>query len=65
MQLRVVSPHLKYIDLFRRGYGILDLTPERARGEIYHVATVDTKDSNEQLSAVFVSEAGGHSLVQG
>lgn len=64
-QLRAVSPHLKYIDLYRRGYGILDLTKERAQGEIYHVDTIDTRNDGEQLSAVFVSEAGSNSLLKG
>jgi alkaline phosphatase D len=64
-QLRAVSPHLKYIELFKRGYGVLDLTRERAQGEIYHVGTIDEKTDVEQLSAVFVSEAGNQSLVSG
>ena len=64
-QLRAVSPHLKYIDLYRRGYGILDLTKERAQGEIYHVDTIDARSDNEQLSAVFVSESGKNTLVSG
>jgi alkaline phosphatase D len=64
-QLGFVSPHLKYIELFKRGYGVLDLTHERAQSEIYHVDTIDAKTDNEQLSAVFVSEAGNQSLVKG
>jgi len=64
-QLQAVSPHLKYIDLFKRGYGVLDLSRERAQGEIYHVETIDEKNDNEQLSAVFVSEAGNQSLISG
>lgn len=55
-QLRSVSPHMKYIDLFRRGYGVLDITAERSQCEIYHVATIDAKDVGEQLAGVFVSE---------
>ncbi|HKE93355.1 MAG TPA: alkaline phosphatase D family protein, partial [Povalibacter sp.] len=42
-QLRFVSPHMKYINLFRRGYGVLDVDRERARCEIYHVSTVDSR----------------------
>lgn len=63
-QLRFVSPHMKYIDLFRRGYGVLDLNSERAQCEIYHVATVDAKSDQEQLAAVMVSEVGNN-LVRG
>jgi alkaline phosphatase D len=63
-QLRFVSPHIKYIDLFRRGYGVLDLNSERAQCEIYHVATVDAKSDQEQLAKVMVSEVGNN-LVRG
>jgi alkaline phosphatase D len=63
-QLRFVSPHIKYIDLFRRGYGVLDLNNERAQCEIYHVATVDAQSDQEQLAAVMVSEVGNN-LVRG
>lgn len=62
-QLRAVSPHLKYINLYRRGYGVIDLNHERAQCEIYHVATVDEKSDQEQLATVMVSEAGNN-LVQ-
>ncbi|MBM0108157.1 alkaline phosphatase D family protein [Steroidobacter sp. S1-65] len=60
MQLRFVSPHMKYINLNRRGYGVLDLSHQAARCEIYHVATVDAKDERETLATVMVSEAGNN-----
>jgi alkaline phosphatase D len=63
-QLRQVSPHLKYINLNRRGYGVLDLTHEAATCEIYHVETVDAKSDQEQLASVMVSEVGNN-LVRG
>jgi alkaline phosphatase D len=59
-QLRSVSPHMKYINLFRRGYGVLDVTRERAQCEIYHVPTVDVRSGGEELAALFATEAGNH-----
>ena len=59
-QLRFVSPHMKYINLYRRGYGVLDLNHERAQCEIYHVATVQARSDVEQLAAVLVSERGNN-----
>lgn len=59
-QLRFVSPHMKYINLSRRGYGVLDLNHERAQCEIYHVATVDAKSDQESLATVMVSEVGNN-----
>jgi alkaline phosphatase D len=63
-QLRFVSPHLKYINLNRRGYGVLDLTHEAATCEIYHVATIDANSDQETLATVMVSEVGNN-LVRG
>jgi alkaline phosphatase D len=61
-QLRAVSPHVKYLDLSRRGYGILDLNRERAQGEIYHVPTVSERVGGQQLAAAFASESGSNAL---
>ena len=61
-QLRLVSPHIKYINMYRRGYGVLDVTRERVQCDIYHVATIDAVDSNETFAAGFVSEAGNNVL---
>ncbi len=64
-QFRSMSPHFKYLELQRRGYGVLDLTPERAQGEIYHIDTVDQRDSSQTLSKVLVSESGDNTLRPG
>ncbi len=62
--LRAVSPHMKYIELNKRGYGLLDITRERVQGEIWHVDTVDAPSRNERLAAAFVTAAGENALVQ-
>jgi len=61
--LRQVSPHMKYIELNKRGYGLLDITPERVQGEIWHVDTVDAPSRNETLAAAFVTAAGENYLI--
>jgi len=55
-QLRAVSPHVKFVELSRRGYGILDLNRDRAQGEIYHVSNVNARGGGEQLAAAFATE---------
>jgi alkaline phosphatase D len=59
-QLKAVSPHLKYIDLSKRGYSVLDVNRERTQCEIYHVPTVDVRVDGENLAGVFVSESGNN-----
>ena len=61
-QLRAISPHVKYVELSQRGYGILDLNRERAQGEIYHVSAVNVRGGSERLAAAFAVESGGQLL---
>jgi alkaline phosphatase D len=64
-RFRSAAPHFKYVELLRRGYGVLELTAERAQGEIYHVDTVDRRDPVQVLSKVLVSERGDNALRPG
>jgi alkaline phosphatase D len=64
-RFRDVAPHFKYVELLRRGYGVLDLTPERAQAELYHVDTVAKPDASQSLSRVMVSERGDNTLRPG
>ncbi len=59
---RGAGPHFKYIELLRRGYGVLDITPKSVRGEIYHVESVDKRDNRQTLSKVLISESGSNTL---
>lgn len=60
--LRATSPHMKYVDLYRRGYGLIDVDAERVQGEIWHVATVDAPNGSQSYSAGFVTLAGANGL---
>ena len=60
--LRADSPHLKYVELTRRGYGVLDVTRERVQGEIWHVEAIDRPTRSEQLAAAYVTVAGSAGL---
>ncbi len=59
---RSVSPHVKYAELNKRGYVLLDLDRERIQGEFWHVATVDAPSREETLAAAFINEAGANRL---
>ena len=60
--VRSVSPHMKYAELNKRGYVLLDIDEERVQGEFWHVATVDSPSRVEVLAAAFVNEAGANHL---
>jgi alkaline phosphatase D len=61
-KLRSTSPHMKYIERYSRGYGILDVTRDRAQCEFYHLATVSVRDNQQKLATVYATEAGNNSL---
>jgi alkaline phosphatase D len=56
-------PHLKFADLTRNGYVLLDLTPERAQAEWYFVSTVAERALEQQLGAAFLTLDGANHLV--
>jgi alkaline phosphatase D len=64
-RVRSTSPHIKYVELHKRGYGILDVTRERAQCELYHLSTVSVRDERQELAAVHASEAGNNVLKPG
>lgn len=64
-QIYATHPHIKYVDLFRRGYTLVDITPERAQAEWNHVATITSRSSNEELATVLRTASGENRLVAG
>jgi alkaline phosphatase D len=60
--VRSVSPHMKYAELNKRGYVLLDLDHERVQAEFWHVATVDAASRQETMAAAFINEAGANRL---
>jgi alkaline phosphatase D len=60
--LRTLLPTLKYLEGERRGYVLLDVTPQRIRADWYHVLTVAEPSTVERLAASFVCEAGSSRL---
>lgn len=60
--LRATSPHMKYVDLYRRGYVLVDADHERVQGEIWHVPTIDSVSAGESFSAGFISAVDDNAL---
>jgi alkaline phosphatase D len=63
--LKLMLPHLKYMDGESRGYVLLDLTPERVQADYMFVPTVAERTSDETHAAALVSERGSSRLVEG
>lgn len=61
--LRYMNPHFKYINLVRRGYLLLDVTPERVVGEWWYVDTVASRTNLESFGVAFEVRQGSNRLV--
>lgn len=63
--LRVLNPHMKYIDVARKGYLLLDIVPEQVTGEFWYVDTIAEPSDAESLGAAFSTAAGSNRLSTG
>ncbi|MCR5865737.1 MAG: alkaline phosphatase D family protein [Aquincola tertiaricarbonis] len=61
--LRSQNPHFKYIDLMRRGYMLIDATPQRVVGEWWYVDTVASISNVQVFGTAFEVQAGTNHLV--
>ncbi len=60
--LRSINPHFKYIDLNRRGYMLVDVTPQRAVAEWWFVDTVASISNVQTFGNAFETQNGSNRL---
>jgi alkaline phosphatase D len=61
--LRVMLPHLKFMDGEHRGYVLLDVTRERAQADYFFVPTVQERTAEEVHVTALVTQRGSSHLV--
>ena len=61
-QLLARHPHLRWCELRRRGYLLVDVTKPRLEAQWWHVDTVRERRADEALAAVFAVERGSPRL---
>jgi alkaline phosphatase D len=61
--ITATHPHVKFVELFRRGYTLLDITPERVQAEWYHMLTIVERRADEELGATLQVLSGESHLV--
>jgi alkaline phosphatase D len=62
--LKAENPHLKFNEVTRKGYVLVDVTDERIQAEWYFVKAHKTKTDEEELAAAFTCTAGTAHLVE-
>ncbi len=60
--IRASNPHFKYINLVKRGYMLMDVTPERAVAEWWHLDTVASPSNIETFAMAFETRFGENRL---
>ena len=60
--LRAINPHFKYVNLVKRGYLLMDVTPERVVGEWWHLDGVASPSNIETFATAFEVRHGGNRL---
>jgi alkaline phosphatase D len=56
--IQASNPHMKYIDLNKRGYVLLDLTNQRAQADWRHVSDIKQKNFTASVSASWLVNKG-------
>lgn len=63
--VRLLNPHMKYVDLSRHGYLLLDVTPEHCQGEWWYVDTIADASTTEVFASAWQAPQGKNFLVAG
>jgi alkaline phosphatase D len=57
------NPHLKYVELTKKGFVILDVSTARVQGDWYYVTTIDQQNSENTCQKSYFSNTGSNSLI--
>lgn len=60
--LLAVHPHIKYLDLNRRGYLLMDIDRNRVQGEWFHVQTITERRAAEDFARALAVASGSNRL---
>lgn len=63
--LQSTLPHIKFVDLSRKGYYILDVTPDKTQADFYFVNTIDSVDASTYFEEGWYVDSGDRELFQG
>ena len=57
------NPHLKYVELTKKGFVILDVSTAKVQGDWYYVTTIDQQNSSNTCQKSYYSNTGNNTLV--
>ncbi|MFM7386681.1 MAG: alkaline phosphatase D family protein, partial [Bacteroidota bacterium] len=60
--ITVQNPHIKYVELTKKGFILVDITPQKVQGDWYNVATIDQMDPTSSCVKSYVTNNGSNTL---
>ncbi|MEY4142542.1 MAG: hypothetical protein RL110_1914, partial [Bacteroidota bacterium] len=60
--ITVQNPHIKYVELTKKGFILVDITPQQVQGDWYNVNTIDQMDASNSCVKSYVTNAGSNGL---
>lgn len=57
-----LNRHLKWVDLYHRGYIVLDITPQHCKADWFHINTVQSKHYQEKFERSYQTKTGMNRL---
>jgi alkaline phosphatase D len=60
-----LNPHIKYVELSKRGYFILDITPEKTQADFAYVSTITSPNFTMEFAPSYYTQHGSRRLQPG
>ena len=62
--LRLLNPHMQYVEVTRRGYLLLDITAAETVGEYWYVSTITESGGSEAFATGYATAAGARHITR-
>ena len=56
------NPHIKYVELTKKGFVLVDIDTNRVQGDWYYISTIDQMDPTNSCVKSYISNNGSNSL---
>jgi alkaline phosphatase D len=60
--ITVQNPHIKYVELTKKGFVLVDIDTNRVQGDWYNISTIDQMDPSNSCVKSYITNNGSNSL---
>lgn len=62
--ITIENPHVKYVELTKKGFILLDVTPQKIQSDWYYVNTINQDDASNYWAKGYYSNNGDNNLIE-